>query len=237
MTRFLWCLFGFFLAAGVARSQSITIPATVQVDAPGLIVIRATASDLEDARWYPLSPGIQTFPPDVIPPNPKVFLGLALTPGVYKIGVVPAKDVNGKAKIGDAQICTVTVGTPPPGPGPGPGPSPALDLSAAWAQETDPAKLGQAVLLAQLYTYMASSAGLGNVTTVTDWSQASKLLQSQGKSLGINRKLPVVQAAVAKAFVAAVPAATSGSGPISAADRSAATTFFGVAAQAVGSLK
>lgn len=242
MTR-IASLFVLVFLAGPVAAQSITIPTTVQVDAPGLIVIRATAIDADDARFYPLSPGIQTFPPDVIPPNPKVFLGLALAPGTYKIGVVPAKDVGGKAKIGDAQVCVVTVGTPtpptPPVPPAPPTPPAALVQAIQTAYTLDKATDASAATnlanLAKVYAYLASSAGIGNVTTVNDWSQAVKAGQDYATSLGVlTTTLPNVQAAVGAAFVTAVPSAASGSGPISAADRAVATAFFSQAAQACG---
>ncbi len=93
---------------------SITVPSTVQVDVPGLIVVRATALDADDTRWWVYGSGIQTFPPDVVAPKPGVFLGLALQPGVYKVGVICAKAIGGKAVLSIPSDVVITVGTPTP---------------------------------------------------------------------------------------------------------------------------
>lgn len=114
----------------LAAAQSITVPAAVTVEEPGLVVIRATALDADDVRWYSIGPGMQTFPPDVVKPVPGVYLGFALRPGVYKVGVIVAKDVGGKAVLGQPQVVVVTVkGDPiPPGPDPKPDPKPIPPL-------------------------------------------------------------------------------------------------------------
>jgi hypothetical protein len=126
------------LASAPAWCQSITVPATVKVEETGLVVIRATEIDADDVHWYALTKGIQTFPADVVQAKPGVFMGIAMKEGTYKIGVVAAKDIGGKAKIGVPQVVTVVVGsgtpTPPvpvpPGPVP---PNPTPGAKAAWA--------------------------------------------------------------------------------------------------------
>ena len=115
-------LLSLFLPGRLA-AQSITLPDKVQIDTPGLVVIRATNLDADDVRWFATN-GLQTFPPDVLKPQPGVFCGFALQPGTYKIGALAAKAVGGKAVMSLPSYCTVTVGTPAPGPTPGPGPQP-----------------------------------------------------------------------------------------------------------------
>lgn len=108
-------------------AQSVTLPATVQVEQPGLVVVRATALDGDDVRWFVVGGGLQVFPPDVIAPKPGTFAGFAMKEGTYKLGALAAKCVGGKAVMSAPAYCTITVGTPtpvPPGPTPGPQPGP-----------------------------------------------------------------------------------------------------------------
>ncbi len=130
MKRFFLAL-ALLAAPASAGAQSITVPATVTVEEPGLVVIRATAIDADDVRWYSIGPGMQTFPPDVVAPKPGVYLGFAMRPGIYKVGVIVAKDVGGKAVLGQPQVVVVTVkGDPvPPGPDPKPDPKPPVPPS------------------------------------------------------------------------------------------------------------
>ncbi len=106
--------------AAPAAAQSVKVPAAVTVDEPGLVVVRATEFDADDLHWYAVGPGLQSFPPDLVPPKLGAYMGFAMKAGVYKIGVIPAKDVNGKAKIGVPQYVVVTVGKPSPPDPPNP---------------------------------------------------------------------------------------------------------------------
>jgi hypothetical protein len=113
----------FLLSWGITSGQSITLPSSVTVPQPGLVVIKASAIDADDVRWFNLSPGLQAFPADVTKPALGTYVGLALKEGTYKLGVICAKSVANKAIISDPQEITVTVGTPaPPPPPPPPGP-------------------------------------------------------------------------------------------------------------------
>lgn len=102
------------LIAAPLWGQSITVPPTVNVPQPGLVVIRASTLDADDVRWW--SRDIQAFPADVVPSKPGVFLGFVIQPGVYKVGVICAKSVAGKAVISQPQEIEVTVGGTPPIP-------------------------------------------------------------------------------------------------------------------------
>jgi hypothetical protein len=127
MRRLLLAALLSLMAIRPVAAQSIEVPSEVKVDMPGLVVVRATKMDADDVRWYPVgSPKLQTFPSDVLAVKPGTFVGITTQPGVYKIGVIAAKDVAGKAKMSEPVYITITVGTPvpiPPTP-PGPGPVP-----------------------------------------------------------------------------------------------------------------
>lgn len=198
--RFLTAL-TLLLLPSLALSQTVTAPDKVTVETPGLVVIRATSFDADDLHWYAVGPGLQTFPPDVVPPKLGVFLGFAMREGTYKLGVIPAKDVNGKAKIGMPVYVTVVVGgggppTPPDPPKP-PVPPPtdplAAALSAAYAKETDPNKADHAATLATLFrqgiTLSADSAIKTNKQWLDKLHGAAEILMPGG--------LPVLRRAVA----------------------------------------
>lgn len=212
---------------------SVTLPATVQIDAPGLIVIRATAINADDVRYYPLSPGIQTFPPDIIAPNPSVFLGLALKEGVYIIGAVPAKDVGGKAKIGEAVRVTVTVGTPIPPPPPT---DPLVQaVQTAYATCPDPAKASNIGLVAKVY---AQAATLVANTQYATWADFEAAVVAYGTSLNLpTSAVPNVAAAIKASNTAVLPNSTTPTNTLTTADRTAAAAQYNRVAAALGAVK
>lgn len=149
--RFLWLFAALapLLLGGTCSAQAIKLPATLQVDTPGLVIVRATELDADDVRFFAVGkPALQTFPPDVLQAKTGVFVGITTQPGTYKIGAVCAKTVNGKAVISQPVFCTITVGTPtpvppgpnPPGPNP-PGPAPIPDAGLHVLLIYDSAKL------------------------------------------------------------------------------------------------
>ena len=136
------------IVAMIGRGQSIDVPAKVEVESGPLVVIKASAFDADDLRWYPLSSGIQPLPSEAITIKPGFFLGVVPGPGTYKLGVVPAKCVNGKAVIGQAKTILVVVGGQPPlppvpptppgptPPTPTPAPIPAAGLNVLIVYES-----------------------------------------------------------------------------------------------------
>jgi len=131
MRRFLAVLLWLSCAA-TAFGQSITVPDKVVVDtAPGLVIIQPSALDADDVRYYVIGGGIQQIPPELLNPKPGVFVGFAGAKGTFKVGVVVAKTVGGKAVISAHKLVIVEVGgggptpTPvPPGPNPPTPPDP-----------------------------------------------------------------------------------------------------------------
>lgn len=169
-----------------AWAQSITVPATIQVDQPGLVVIRATAIDADDVRWWPAShPALQTFPPDVLVVKHGVFVALAMQPGTYKVGVVTAKTVGGKAVLSNPAYCTITVGAP----GPGPGPDLAVTVQKAYTADADPQKAVYRDQLAAAYQYgltnLASYKTLGDLfNAVVSKAPPAAALQGERQAIG-----------------------------------------------------
>lgn len=226
-------------------APSITLPATITITDSGLS-IDATAVNADDVLWQ-VPAGVKQWPPPKYLNLPLgSFCGIVSQQGAYTLTAIPAKAVlqadgkTWKAVFGPASTTTVTYGTPGPGPGPGPNPGPpsalvqAIQTAYTTDKATDPNAATELPGIAKVYTYLASTAGIGNVTTVTDWSQVTALAEQQATANGVSGKLIATQTAVAQAFVAGVPAAASGSGPIAAADRAAATAFFAQAAAACG---
>lgn len=95
-------------------AQTVTIPDKLAIPKKGLVVIRATAMDADDVRWWSHGDTIQVFPSDIVKVPPGVFMGFVSEDGVYRVSCIPAKAVMGKAVIGQVQTCEVTVGTPAP---------------------------------------------------------------------------------------------------------------------------
>lgn len=177
------------LIAAPAWGQSIGVPATVQIDQPGMIVIRATEFDCDATAWWSHG-GIQQFPPDVLTPKPGVFVGFCSAPGVYKIGVIAAKSVNGKAVLSLPQTIIVTVGGVPPVPTPSPVPSPTdpltAQIEAAYTADPSPTKAADLVKLAATYTAMAAQiAGISTGNTLFTVMQAARNAQIGTRLAGI----------------------------------------------------
>jgi len=137
---------------------SITVPATITFPQPGLVFVRATALNADDVRWWTKG-GVQVFPSDILQPPLGTFAGLVMAPGTYKIGVVAAKAVDGKAVISQpAEVTIVVEGvqplppippgpTPvPPGPTP-PGPVSPTKLFVVIVEETADAVASRGVML------------------------------------------------------------------------------------------
>lgn len=230
-----------------APAPDITVPATVSLRNGHIAKVTPTTT-LSSVKWINLNADL-----DIIDSglgwviinahvgDTGVCRGGKLTGNVasYQIGVYGAKlSADGKSAIAtDPTYITVNVTIPGPPPPPPPPPSAlvqAVQTAYTTDKATDPAAAMELTGLAKVYSYLASTAGIGNVTTVTDWSQVTALAEQQATANGVSGKLIATQTAVAQAFVAAVPAAASGSGPIAAADRAAATAFFTQAAAACG---
>lgn len=180
-----------FLLATPAFSQSITVPEKVQVDTPGLIVIRATNLDADDVKWWSVGSGIQTFPPDVVVPKAGVYLGLALQPGTYKVGVVCAKVVNGKAVMSLPQYVVVTVGTPtPPIPPTPPAPTDPLTqaLQSAYNKDVDADRAKSLAFLQLAYATMATQASTRtDNTNATFVAWMKSVVEAPGVGLTVNQ--------------------------------------------------
>ncbi len=98
----------------LAGAQTITLPAKLELPSAGLVIVRATAVDADDVRFWCNDANLQTFPPDIVPAKLGVFMGFTVKEGLYKVSCIPAKAKDGKAVIGQMQTCEVTVGTPKP---------------------------------------------------------------------------------------------------------------------------
>lgn len=113
----------------------------------------------DDVRWWTKG-GVQVFPSDILQPPLGVFAGMVMAPGTYKIGVVAAKAVDGKAVISQpAEVTIVVEGVQPlppippdpkpPGPTPGPTPGPVTPtkLFVVIVEETADAVASRGVML------------------------------------------------------------------------------------------
>lgn len=208
-------LFLFVSDEAKVAAQSISVPATVAIEQPGLVIIRATAIDADSVRWWSHSPGLQTFPPDVVNPGPGIYLGFALQPGTYTIGVIAAKDVGGKAVMSLPQRVTVMVGGSPPAPpippAPVPPPSPPIPVDALAAQiqsayTADPSTTKAADVHALAGIYSSLAATISTVSTVTDLFAAMQT----PRIAQIGDRLPAIRALIGtdlSHFLPADPAA------------------------------
>lgn len=226
------------LASAPALAQKIVVPQVVIVDQPGLVIIRATEIDADDCRWYTKGhTALQQFPPDVVPQKLGVFLGFCSAPGSYKVGVVVAKAVDGKAKISDPSDVTVIVGggpvppvppIPPPVPPVPPVPPPPVpppvdplskSLQDAYTAEVDPQKATFKSTLAEVLNNVVPVAkASGKITKAGDLQMVVK--KSCDLAIG-ETSIPKVRAAVGAYLVM-----TLGTDPAKVAD----ATFWALAA-------
>lgn len=229
MRKFLLCPVVLLILASLSQAQSITIPATVQVNqCPGLVVVRASVIDADDVYWYVVSGSIQSFPADVVQPKLGTYCGFVAQPGTYVIGVIPAKAISGRAVIGTPQMVTVTVTGPSPAPS-----SLTMAIQQAYATETDPAKATQAKALADTYRYGASAI---TDTTITTWGDLYNKMSAKATTFGVTAKLTATQKAIATAELAAVPNSADATKTISDAERTADSRLYTQAAAALDTL-
>lgn len=150
-----------FFCQARCPAQSVTLPDTLTVEEPGLIVLRAKTFDADGLRWFVVGGKLQTFPPDVVTPKLGTFAGFTLTAGTFKVGCLAAKCVGGKAVMSLPVYCTVTVGSPqPPTPPTPPTPTDPLTqtLQAAFNLDTDADRAKSLQYLQGVYQGMAAQA-------------------------------------------------------------------------------
>lgn len=110
------------LAVLPAQAQSVKLPPTLAVPAPGLVTIVPESVDADDVAWVAMDAGLQLIPSSLLKNN-TIACGVALQPGLYRVRAIAAKNKDGKATLSLPSECLVTVGAPGPQP-PGPGPTP-----------------------------------------------------------------------------------------------------------------
>lgn len=105
-----------------AAPPSVKLPATLEVESGGWVVITAE-TDGKAVKFVPLDPGLKQFPP-VLVTDPKTFVATA-PDGTYRV-LAYSGNADGPS---EPAVCTVKVGKPtppkppePPTPPPGPAP-------------------------------------------------------------------------------------------------------------------
>lgn len=182
-------LYAAIIACGSANGQVIKFPPPKTEPAPppkpneytvpaGQILGLCPETDCDVVDYLSLTPGgqlIDSSATNVILAKAAVFF--ANKEAVYKVRVVGAKVVDGKAKQ-EVVILTITVGKPPPAPpGPGPGPvDPPIDppvtdklskfITDAYAADTTPDKANVVSKLASVYLLSPKAVNDTALTTV-----------------------------------------------------------------------
>jgi hypothetical protein len=187
-----------FLLAPFAPAQSVVVPPTITVPQPGLVIVTPTSVDADSVAWLALDSGLQLIPSNLLADS-KIAVGMAMQTGSYRLMVVCAKAVSGKAAISQPIIVTVVVGAPGPTPVP-PTPVPptptdplAVAVTAAYAQETDPSKAQWVAALAKVYRQGATTAGGSAAMPI---GTLYKGMQTYATSLGLAGQLQKVDAAI-----------------------------------------
>lgn len=196
------------LIGSVAFGQSVTLPATINVANPGLVVIKPSAFDGDSISYTAVDSGLQFIPSELLKDS-TTAVGLAMQPGTYRFRAIAAKVVGGKAALSPFVECSIVVaGTPPPPPTP-PAPNDPLfpTLQTAFFQEADKAnRLAQVQQLAAFFRVGVQSANDPTVLTVgsffTTWDKAVRSVLGDPTST-----LPFVRAALGKELNTKLPTA------------------------------
>ncbi len=160
-----------------AFGQTMTVPPTVSVDQPGLVIVRPTSVDGDDFCWDSLSPGLQLIPSDLLA-RKDVAVGYTNLPGVYKLRARCTKAVSGKGVLSPPYDVVVTVGGVPPTPIPPtpipPGPVDPLvkALQEAYDAESAAGKSTQLSNYIAVIDRAAVRAQSGQITTVKQLADA-----------------------------------------------------------------
>lgn len=223
------------LAALPSWAQSVKLPTEVKVPVGRLAAV-AVEYDGDDIRW--VAPEQLDCFREYDPDSKKVRLRLiGYAAGQYQFYAVTCK----AGKLSDFAACKVTVGDqPPPGPNPPTPPVPpgppadplAQSVVAAWASETDAAKVPQVALLAALFRNAASPNGVVNDPGVKTNAELLAILHKAAGTLIPDAALPKVRRAVADYLNA-----TLGTSAASAVDRAKAGAAFSHIADVLGGLK
>jgi hypothetical protein len=210
---------------------TLSVPATLSVPQPGLVILTAQ-TNCSWVGWHAIDPGIQLIPAELLK-NSMTCVGFAGSTGTFHILAYAGNDTAAAPE----QVCTVTVGSPTPPPPPPPPPTPADPLTAtiqtAYLSDTLQGKAAKKDLLQALYQ-QASTVAVNSTTLVTV-GDLFNALSAARKSLIADTELVAERQAVATYLSGKLP--TTATAPLDPATRALCGKEFATVAAALGGVR